>query len=86
MLQCADACCCWILWQLFVRPPSPPHHTHPPTPPHPRLPLAGGEFFGHLKTLGKLGEEAARVYAGEVLLMFEHLHAKDIVYRDLKVR
>lgn len=47
-------------------------------------PHAGGEFFSHLKARGKLGEEAARLYAGQVLLMFEHLHSLDIVYRDLK--
>ena len=46
---------------------------------------AGGEFFSHLKSRGRLGEDAARLYAGEVLLMFEYLHAQDIVYRDLKV-
>jgi serine/threonine protein kinase len=46
---------------------------------------AGGEFFSHLKTRGRLAEDAARLYAGEVLLMFEYLHAQDIVYRDLKV-
>ncbi|PRW56166.1 cAMP-dependent kinase catalytic subunit beta isoform X6 [Chlorella sorokiniana] len=46
--------------------------------------VPGGEFFSHLKARGKLGEEAARLYAGEVLLMFEYLHSQDIVYRDLK--
>ncbi|KAI3436823.1 hypothetical protein D9Q98_006233 [Chlorella vulgaris] len=46
--------------------------------------VPGGEFFSHLKARGKLSEEAARLYAGEVLLMFEYLHSHDIVYRDLK--
>lgn len=30
------------------------------------LGAAGGEFFSHLKARGKLGEDAARLYAGEV--------------------
>lgn len=30
------------------------------------LDAAGGEFFSHLKARGKLGEDAARLYAGEV--------------------
>ncbi|PSC72692.1 AGC kinase [Micractinium conductrix] len=46
--------------------------------------VAGGEFFSHLKARGRLAEDAARLYAGEVLLMFEYLHSLDIVYRDLK--
>lgn len=54
------------------------HHTGPRC-------TAGGEFFSHLKSRGRLSEEAARLYAGEVLLMFEYLHALDVVYRDLKV-
>lgn len=48
--------------------------------------VPGGEFFSHLKSQGRLGEEAARFYAAEVLLVFEYLHSLDIVYRDLKVR
>jgi protein kinase A len=48
--------------------------------------IAGGEFFSHLRSRGQLCEEAARFYAAEVLLVFEYLHSKDIVYRDLKVR
>lgn len=51
----------------------------------PRPPTQGGEYFSHLKARGRLGEEGARLYAGEVLLMLEHLHSRDIVYRDLKV-
>lgn len=46
---------------------------------------AGGEFFSHLKSRGRLSEDEARIYAGEVLLMFEYLHSQDIMYRDLKV-
>ncbi|GAB4820560.1 hypothetical protein N2152v2_007606 [Parachlorella kessleri] len=46
--------------------------------------VAGGEFFTLLRNRGKLSEDAARFYGAEVLLMFEYLHGKDIVYRDLK--
>jgi serine/threonine protein kinase len=47
--------------------------------------LPGGEFFSHLKSRGRLSEDAARFYAAEVVLIFEHLHSQDVVYRDLKV-
>lgn len=46
--------------------------------------VAGGEFFSHLRAREQLGEEAARYYAAQVLLVFEYLHANGIVYRDLK--
>lgn len=49
-------------------------------------PRAGGEFFTHLRARGRLGEDAARFYTAQVLLMLEHLHTQcDVVYRDLKV-
>lgn len=34
----------------------------------------------------RLDEDAAKVYAAQVLLVFEYLHSRDIIYRDLKVR
>lgn len=48
--------------------------------------VAGGEFFSHLRSRGQLPEDTARFYAAQVVLAFEYLHSKDIVYRDLKVR
>lgn len=33
----------------------------------------------------RLSEDAARFYAAEVLVAFEHMHTQDIIYRDLKV-
>jgi serum/glucocorticoid-regulated kinase 2 len=44
----------------------------------------GGELFWHLKTEGKFEEYRAKFYAAEIILALEHLHSKDIVYRDLK--
>ena len=46
--------------------------------------VTGGEFFTHLRRAGKLGSDASRFYAAEVVLAFDYLHGKDIVYRDLK--
>lgn len=45
---------------------------------------AGGEFFTHLRKLGRLENDAARFYAAQVVLIFEYLHKQSIVYRDLK--
>jgi len=46
--------------------------------------VCGGEFFTHLRNVGRLANDTARFYAAEVLLAFEYLHARDIIYRDLK--
>ena len=46
--------------------------------------IVGGEFFTHLRMSGRLKESAAKIYAAEVLLVFEYLHSRDIIYRDLK--
>ena len=48
--------------------------------------VVGGEFFTHLRSVGRLNENAARFYAAQILLVLEHLHNKNIIYRDLKVR
>jgi hypothetical protein len=45
---------------------------------------AGGELFFHLSRAGKFPEEVSRFYTAELLLALEHLHAHDIVYRDMK--
>lgn len=44
----------------------------------------GGELFFHLKNEGKFAEERVKIYAAEIALALGHLHAMDIVYRDLK--
>jgi serum/glucocorticoid-regulated kinase 2 len=44
----------------------------------------GGEIFFHLGKVAKFSEEHAKFYFAELLLGLEYLHAKDIVYRDIK--
>eukprot|EP00520_Triparma_pacifica_P001038 CAMPEP_0118650298 /NCGR_PEP_ID=MMETSP0785-20121206/10173_1 /TAXON_ID=91992 /ORGANISM="Bolidomonas pacifica, Strain CCMP 1866" /LENGTH=544 /DNA_ID=CAMNT_0006542665 /DNA_START=308 /DNA_END=1942 /DNA_ORIENTATION=- len=45
---------------------------------------AGGELFFHLGKVGKFEEGRARFYASEITLAIQHVHALDIIYRDLK--
>jgi protein kinase A/protein kinase X len=44
----------------------------------------GGEFFTHLRRAGILGNNTSRFYATSVVLIFEHIHKSDTIYRDLK--
>eukprot|EP00388_Colpodella_angusta_P024088 GDKJ01062737.1.p1 GENE.GDKJ01062737.1~~GDKJ01062737.1.p1 ORF type:complete len:325 (-),score=63.96 GDKJ01062737.1:177-1151(-) len=46
--------------------------------------VVGGEFFNHLRKLGRFVNEVARFYAAQICLILEYLHAKNIIYRDLK--
>jgi len=46
--------------------------------------VIGGEFFTHLRKAGRFPNETSRFYAGEIALVFEHLHDLTIIYRDLK--
>lgn len=46
--------------------------------------VSGGELFSYLRKAGRFPAEVAKFYAAEVILAFEFLHAKDIIYRDLK--
>ena len=46
--------------------------------------IAGGELFTYLRTEGKLEPDHAMMYSAQVALMLEYLHAKNIIYRDLK--
>lgn len=43
---------------------------------------AGGELFYHLSKEGRFDEPKARFYAACIVLAIEHLHEKDIVYRE----
>ncbi|KAH0788077.1 Pkinase-domain-containing protein [Histomonas meleagridis] len=46
--------------------------------------IAGGEVFSHLRTLQCFDLDVTRFYAAEILLVFQMLHSKGYVYRDLK--
>lgn len=46
--------------------------------------LSGGELFFHLRKVHTFDEDRARFYAAQIILALEHLHANDIIYRDLK--
>ncbi|KAI3658353.1 hypothetical protein MP638_007327 [Amoeboaphelidium occidentale] len=44
----------------------------------------GGELFTQLSLQKRFSNETAKFYAAEVLLFFEDIHSKQIIYRDLK--
>lgn len=46
--------------------------------------VAGGELFTYLRTIGNLTNDDAKFFGCQVVLIFEYLHSKDIIYRDLK--
>jgi serine/threonine protein kinase len=46
--------------------------------------VPGGELFHYIDLHHSFNEETARFYAANVLLALEFLHAKGIIYRDLK--
>jgi serine/threonine protein kinase len=46
--------------------------------------LAGGELFFHLKEETKFTAERAKFYTANIVLALEHLHTRNIIYRDLK--
>ncbi len=41
-------------------------------------------MFGHLQAVKQYNVDQFRLYAAEMVLVFEHLHSLNIVYRDLK--
>ena len=47
-------------------------------------PVLGGELFTHLRKSGKFKPDKAQFYLAQVALVFEHLHSKNIIFRDLK--
>ena len=44
----------------------------------------GGDFFKFLRSNVKIPLEQAQFYAAQIITMLDHIHQKDIVYRDLK--
>jgi len=46
--------------------------------------INGGELFFHLQKEGKFTEDRVRFYVAEIVVGLEYLHAKGIIYRDLK--
>jgi serine/threonine protein kinase len=46
--------------------------------------VVGGEFFTHLRKVGRFDNNTARFYAAQIVLIFEYLHSMDYIYRDLK--
>lgn len=46
--------------------------------------INGGELFTYLRGVGKFPTDQARFYLAQIVCIFEYLHSKNIVYRDLK--
>jgi serine/threonine protein kinase len=46
--------------------------------------VPGGELFSRLNVENYFLERHAAFYAAEIVLVFEHLHSMDTIYRDLK--
>ncbi|CAG7785465.1 unnamed protein product [Allacma fusca] len=46
--------------------------------------VCGGELFSYLRSAGHFSSSTSSFYAAEIVSALEYLHAKHIVYRDLK--
>lgn len=46
--------------------------------------VVGGEFFTHLRRATRFNNDSSCFYAAQIVIIFQYLHSKDIVYRDLK--
>ncbi len=46
--------------------------------------VPGGELFNYIRRAGRLPNSVAKLYTAEIVLAFEHMHKKNIIYRDLK--
>lgn len=47
--------------------------------------LEGGDVFEHLHQWGRIGESQAALVIQQVLLAVEHMHARGVVHRDIKL-
>ncbi|XP_049868124.1 cAMP-dependent protein kinase catalytic subunit 3 [Pectinophora gossypiella] len=46
--------------------------------------VCGGELFSYLRNAGRFSNSIGNFYASEIVSALEYLHARNIVYRDLK--
>lgn len=46
--------------------------------------VRGGELFRLVQKLGRLDASLASFYTAQIILCFEYLHSKNLIYRDLK--
>ena len=46
--------------------------------------VVGGELFTYLRRVVRFPKLQTALYTAQVTLMFEHLHANNVIYRDLK--
>lgn len=46
--------------------------------------VQGGELFSHLRRARRFSADVARFYVANLILVLDHLHQQDIIYRDLK--
>lgn len=46
--------------------------------------VSGGELFTYLRGVGRFEPPQACFYSAQVAMMFEYLHSKNVIYRDLK--
>jgi cGMP-dependent protein kinase len=46
--------------------------------------LGGGDLFYAIREIGNLNKEQSRYYSASIALALEYLHARNIMYRDLK--
>lgn len=46
--------------------------------------VQGGELFHFLRDKGKLNWTQSVFFSGQIVIMFEYLHSKCVIYRDLK--
>lgn len=46
--------------------------------------VPGGELLSYLRSVSRIEPQQACLYAAQIVLIFEHLHDKNIIFRDLK--